>query len=418
MVLLTSSQVSVALSSAIGRLYETLNYSATTDHRNAVCLSALALFFAGYVLQQQTVRSLQDSISPRLPSPDANVAQSSHQILDPASKSSRNVFHPKDGSKHRELTVKTTAVQVNWSRLAYLSIVKSHEELCGAVMLFADLVRSKSPAQRVLLFPQHWALESTTSSDGNEEDPHLYTTKRLLKKAARRYRVVLVPMAPVQPNMDKNAVGSYSLTPAFSLRDYDKLVLLPHSGLVLNSMPLDTSLAFSQPDTAVSALAESTDLLEGPLLIQPAKADYVAMMARLRSSAEHITDTDLLSSASPSIPALPRPDDISQLLASTSSLCAYPANPGPASEFNATHFLHHTAFVRLSDQGLPGPEFDVPYATRAEARPRNDGARKVWERMYEKFRAGRQDICGLELEPWSPPPADVRDSGTDSDKEL
>jgi len=46
---------------------------------------------------------------------------------------------------------------------------------------------------RLLLFPRSWARDS----DGEVFDPLLETSRRLIKKAARWYRVILVPVDPV-----------------------------------------------------------------------------------------------------------------------------------------------------------------------------------------------------------------------------
>jgi hypothetical protein len=91
-------------------------------------------------------------------------------------------------------------VDVNWNRLAYAQVVKTHEEVCSAVMLFGDLYRTKSPAHRVLLFPKHWATDKSESAEG--EDAAIFTTRRLLRKAARKFRVVLVPMGTTKPELD------------------------------------------------------------------------------------------------------------------------------------------------------------------------------------------------------------------------
>lgn len=91
-------------------------------------------------------------------------------------------------------------VDVNWNRLAYAQMVRSHEELCSAVMVFGELYRTRSPAHRVLLFPRSWAIDK--AAPGEEEEPEVYTTRRLLRKAARKFRVVLVPMGPLNANMD------------------------------------------------------------------------------------------------------------------------------------------------------------------------------------------------------------------------
>lgn len=65
--------------------------------------------------------------------------------------------------------------------------------------------------------------------------------------------------------------------------------------------------------------------------------------------------------------------------------------------FNSTQFLSSTAYVRLADPEIPGPEYDVPYGRMVQLRPKEDEPRWVWEKLYFKFRGGRMDICGLDL---------------------
>lgn len=71
--------------------------------------------------------------------------------------------------------------------------------------------------------------------------------------------------------------------------------------------------------------------------------------------------------------------------------------------FNVSVFEAATTYVRLSDPELPGPEYDVPYADRARIRPKNSEAREAWEKLYERFRQRRMEVCGLDLEFWTAP---------------
>lgn len=71
-------------------------------------------------------------------------------------------------------------------------------------------------------------------------------------------------------------------------------------------------------------------------------------------------------------------------------------------DFNATSFEEATTYVRLSDPELPGPEYDVPFFERTAIRPENLEARAAWEKMYERFRQRRMEVCGLDLEYWTP----------------
>jgi hypothetical protein len=81
--------------------------------------------------------------------------------------------------------------------------------------------------------------------------------------------------------------------------------------------------------------------------------------------------------------------------------------------FNATLFEQATTFVRFSDPEIPGPEYDVPYYLRAELRPENEEAKEAWEKLYERFRQRRMEVCGLDLEYWRQPML----AGSDGDNE-
>ena len=81
-----------------------------------------------------------------------------------------------------------------WSKVAYVQLVTQHLHVCSAVMLFAQLVRQKSKAERVLLYPKGWDRGEDTIQE--HLDPYIETSKRLLKMASGRYGVVLKAMEP------------------------------------------------------------------------------------------------------------------------------------------------------------------------------------------------------------------------------
>lgn len=87
---------------------------------------------------------------------------------------------------------------MDWSRLGYVQVVREHVELCSAVMLLSDLHRMKSPAKKILMFPKLWLVESEDEKYG----PQMSTTRRLLRTAARRYGVTLMPMEPIVEGAD------------------------------------------------------------------------------------------------------------------------------------------------------------------------------------------------------------------------
>ena len=64
-------------------------------------------------------------------------------------------------------------------------------EVCTAVMLFAELERQQSMAQRIIFYPKQWSEQRATQKS---LDRKLETSLRLLRDAASRYKVMLQPI--------------------------------------------------------------------------------------------------------------------------------------------------------------------------------------------------------------------------------
>jgi hypothetical protein len=279
---------------------------------------------------------------------------------------------------------------LDWSRLGYVQVVRERVELCSAVMLLSDLHRMRSPAQRILMFPRLWLAEA----EETKKDPQTATTWRLLRTAARRYGVTLIPMEPIVDGADVNAASSYSLASVYSLVDYERILYLQGPGVLLDASALDSLLAFSksEPMAALPATAERDSLSTSLLLVHPSQQTF-EQLKTLRAS-KPMSDLDMLRST------FTGPES---LLAewSTSMGNVYYESQNlrkPVDEFNATAFEEATTFVRLSDAEMPGPEYDMPYSDRVKLRPKNREAEQVWSRLYEDFRQQRMDVCGLDLE--------------------
>lgn len=80
-----------------------------------------------------------------------------------------------------------------WAKVGYVQVVRSHVEVCNAVMLFAVLEQQESMAQRMIFYPKVW---NEQRSAQEHPDRRLETSMRLLRTAASRYKVMLQPIAP------------------------------------------------------------------------------------------------------------------------------------------------------------------------------------------------------------------------------
>jgi hypothetical protein len=110
---------------------------------------------------------------------------------------------------------------MDWSRLGYVQLVREHVELCSAVMLLADIHRMKSPAKKLLLFPRVWLKKS----EDDTYDPRMTTTRRLLRTAARRYGVSLIPIETIVDGADGKCSGDGS----HPLQQHQQLTVRPTS---------------------------------------------------------------------------------------------------------------------------------------------------------------------------------------------
>jgi hypothetical protein len=176
--LLTSSQVSIALSSTV------------------VVVCAIAVFLAGYVLQQHAVENLHATLRPHNPISRARDAQAGN------SQGLSGLQKPLDLLKTQLYLKKDNAF--DWSRLAHAQVVKSHEDICDALIILHELYRSRSAAPKLLLFPRIWIREQSGSEPIDEQ---LESSVRLLRKASRLYRAILVPIGPLVDGSDGKLIS-------------------------------------------------------------------------------------------------------------------------------------------------------------------------------------------------------------------
>lgn len=379
--LLTQSQVSFVLSTAI------------------VVFFTLLLFLSGFVYQQQTVKGLQDAIKPRIPQvpPSLNVQPPAEGIELQQSRffgkqdnGARITYTDFDRDVHN-----SAGAGINWARLAHIQLVRNHHDICTAIMVLADLHNMRSPARRVLLFPKEWA-EEKKAAKGDVSDPYLDSTRRLMRMAARRYRVEL---RPIEPIMGFDGEERYSLASAYGLEaDFDRVMSIETPGLLLDAEPLDAILGFTEEvdfamlhDTKDHDGVHSEDLF----LLRPRSTTFANLEKRLRGKETvGFNDTHHLSKLFSEPLLLASSNSETALIRSVGVLHDVPNN------FNQTAYMSNVAYIRFSDPKLPGPEYDIPWSRKIAARPKNKDADWTWTKLYGLFAQKRRETCGLDLEGW------------------
>ncbi|KAG9749467.1 glycosyltransferase family 8 protein, partial [Aureobasidium melanogenum] len=350
--LLTSGQVQVLLSSAF------------------VAAITFFLFLAGYTIQQRSIADLQSQLKPRIPIAPVYEQQPLSGPQHPS-----RLFNPDQNALISDHIASQEPEQVNWRKFAHVQVVTNHHDVCSTVMLFGDLARLKSPARRILLFPQAWAMEKQAAKH-DLIDPYMDITRRLLRRAARRYNVELRPI-PYSAGQEDNPLASL-----WALNDLQRVMLLQIPGLIQDAEALDAVLAYTNP-APMTILQQDDSILtsEDLILATPAKETHrVLTMSGLQNI------TSLVAALHPAYLSSPH------TIASIGSL-------HDAVHPNKTAFME-TPYIRFNDPKLPGPEWEVDYARVVQARPEDKDADWLWTKMYGEFAGRRYDICGLGLEVW------------------
>jgi len=393
-ILLSQSQVSVALTAAV------------------IATFTLLLFLSGYIIQQRTVSNLQTALRPRIPKPPAalQVKTADHHGPSELEIPSR-LFSGNDGKiAYTNLeAIEHAKRSVDWNRLAHVQIARTHHDVCNAIMVLAELHKQKSPARRLLLFPQDWAMEEEGRKKDALSDPFMASSRRLMRMAARRYAVELRPVLPVIQGLREGEAGDgvYSLVSGFGLTDFDRLLSIETPGLILDGTSLDAVLGFTDfgdgvdfgmlQDSKKGDGVHSADLL----LLKPSKATHDSLVGRLAT--ERSFNDTLLPLLFPRPLLLASTTDDHTLIRSIGLLHNYDGRhhtQGQDHVFNATAYLENVSYIRFSDPKLPGPEYDVPWSRKREARPKDKEADWSWTKLYGQFAQARMDVCGLDLETW------------------
>lgn len=145
-----------------------------------VFIFTFLLFLSGYILQQQTVRSIQAAIKP--PTPPSPL-----QSTDPTRVVAKHFGDPNINSAYEKFLA-TNKPKGGWAKVAYVQLIREHLHVCNAAMLFAELGHEESMARKVMLYPKEWH----TQHKGSE------TSLRILKNAEKRYKVELQPVDRIQ----------------------------------------------------------------------------------------------------------------------------------------------------------------------------------------------------------------------------
>jgi alpha-N-acetylglucosamine transferase len=123
-----------------------------------------------------------------------------------------------DSSLSHETTVPSN---VDWSKYAYIQYVTNSIYLCNSPMIFESLHRLGSKAERLMMYPEEWSIESESSN------------AQLLRKAMDKYNATLQPVHIQRLNEDITWGESFTKLLAFNQTQYKRVVGLDSDANVL-----------------------------------------------------------------------------------------------------------------------------------------------------------------------------------------
>ncbi|KAJ5735910.1 uncharacterized protein N7483_001035 [Penicillium malachiteum] len=225
MVLLSSSTVSTIVSMGV------------------VCIFSMMLFLAGYVLQQQSVKSIQHALRPP---PGSHHGEGSRGSTFQNSARKRGLSDSDLSSMSDSDTPQTShdRRQNLGGNYAYLQLLSNPDpsDICSVILFFKHLATSKTSIQdRLFMYPEEWDRMSTAEL-GKPASEAL----SILRSASIKYGIWLLPI-------DMTAAKGYSATDTKLLRlgqvqfmQYDSVLYLQAPGMILDIEKLDDIL-LSQP---------------------------------------------------------------------------------------------------------------------------------------------------------------------------
>ena len=311
------------------------------------------LFFSGYVLQQRTVKSIHHIIHPE---------------PEPTSVTPEAVYRPD--------------TSVDWTKVAYAQILQRYEDACNAVMVFAELEQRKSPAQRAILYPSAWDRDVK----GEQRKDHKRDRSlRLLRKASVRYGVSLQPVNTMSRSVT-SSIDPHPLMQLLTLTDFDNVLFLQPSGVVINATILDQLFAHSH-NYSISHFVGSSSEADEPLgfMVKPLAVSHLLHAQAFSSQMSPKQVASTCNSVTQNASAFLATSDLR--LQSFANSLADPQAP-----------LNGMGYARFSDLEILGPEFYIPQRTWSLARPKSDEPRQIWEGLYGRYREQRMAVCGLDLE--------------------
>ncbi|KAI4764762.1 nucleotide-diphospho-sugar transferase [Aureobasidium sp. EXF-3400] len=294
------------------------------------------------------------------------------------------------------LTYDTTIPSnVDWSKYAYIPYVTSPTYLCNSIMIFESLHRLGSKAERLMMYPEEWAVNSESPDAG------------LLRKARDKYKVDLQPVQIQRLGEDITWSESFTKLLAFNQTQFDRVISLDSDANVLQSM--DELFFVPQASIAMPRVYWLDGTLSSQLMvIQPFQTDFErvnqAVIARNATDFDMEIVNDLYGDE-----CLVLPYQKYNLITGEFRNNLHHRYLGSVTDrWDARRALKEAKYLHFSDWPYPKPWSEYSHIMHDEWQPACEitlegeedcSSRDVWDELYDEFLSRRQRVCGSRYMP-------------------
>ncbi|KAI1694279.1 glucose N-acetyltransferase 1 [Ditylenchus destructor] len=266
-----------------------------------------------------------------------------------STKRPRSGVLPNESSKRPESRVvaNESSDALDWSRFAYVQYVTNKIYLCNSLMLFERLHSLGAKADKLMMYPSHFDVESDTEE------------ARLIRQARDQYGVKLMP-----------------------IQTMDELFLAPSSPV---AMPRAYWLGFDKRFLSAQIV-----------LIEPSKTEFDRLMRAMRVAKADDYDMDIVNNLyKDSALILPhRPYNLLTGEFRATNHAGYLGNP--EEKWDPDAVLKEAKFLHFSD--WPVPKKEQPKCEKdPNTGQENCRNRELWLGFYSDFKRRRQEVCTLGL---------------------
>ncbi|THX74408.1 nucleotide-diphospho-sugar transferase [Aureobasidium pullulans] len=277
-------------------------------------------------------------------------------------------------------------VTVDWSRFAYSQYVTEKNYLCNSLMIFETLHRLGSKAERLMMYPEQWSLESDTPET------------KLLQQARDNYNVKLVPIHVQRFAGEATWGDSFTKLLAFNQTQYERVIILDSDANVLQ--PMDELFFLPRVPVAMPRAYWLDNTLSSQLIvIEPSQREF----KRILDAFDHRQETDFDMEIVNNLygrDCLILPHRDYDLLTGEFRSTDHHKYLGSKTEVWEPHSILRAAkFLHFSDWPFPKPWVAGPETTKLEIQPAchnttnggyECGDRDVWIRIYSEFKERRK----------------------------